>query len=73
VSDYGDVLGRLSLRLSTNGFTLQRGTKAAMYTYELVATKVEFSALKGNHVHVIIVTTMDKPTTEEIESFSETA
>jgi hypothetical protein len=59
--------------LSNDGFSLQTAIKFATYNLDLIATKVELSALKGNRVHVIVATAMEHPTTDEITSFSESA
>jgi hypothetical protein len=68
-----EFVNRLSTRLANDGFLIQRAIEYAMYKLDLVATKVELSALKGNRVHVIVATATEVPTTEGIESFSESA
>lgn len=73
VSYNDEFVNRLSTRLSNDGFSIQRAIKFATYNLDLIATKVELSALKGNRVHVIVVTAMEHPTTDEITSFSESA
>ena len=68
-----EFVDRLSARLSNNGFSIQTAIKLATYNLDLIATKVELSALKGNRVHVIVAAAMETPTTDEITSFSESA
>jgi hypothetical protein len=73
VSYNNEFVNRLSARLSNDGFSIQRAIQFATYNLDLIATKVELSALKGNRVHVIVATAMEHPTTDEITSFSESA
>src|SRR5690348_3284414 len=68
-----EFVNRLSTRLANDGFLIQRAIEYAMYKLDLVATKVELSALKGNRVHVIVATATEVPTIDGIESFSESA
>lgn len=73
VSNSNESLNRLSTRLASDGFLIQRSVEYATYNLGLIATKVELSALKGNRVHVIVATAMEVPTPDGIESFSESA
>ena len=73
VSYNDEFVNRLSTRLANEGFLIQRAIEYAMIKLDLIATKVELSALKGNRVHVIIATATEAPTTDGIESFSESA
>lgn len=68
-----EFVDRLSARLSNDGFSIQTAIKSATYNLDLIATKVELSALKGNRVHVVVATAMEHPTTDGITSFSESA
>lgn len=68
-----EFVNRLSTRLANDGFLIQRAIEYAMYKLDLIATKVELSALKGNRVHVIVATATEAPTPDAIESFSESA
>jgi hypothetical protein len=73
VSYNNEFVNRLSTRLANDGFLIQRAVEYATYKLDLIATKVELSALKGNRVHVIVATATDTPNADEITSFSESA
>jgi hypothetical protein len=73
VSYNDEFVNRLSTRLANDGFLIQRAIEYATYKLDLIATKVELSALKGNRVHVIVATATEVPTADGIESFSESA